>query len=168
MLSGFEFSFTFCSKLCRRGENFICPLQKFFFRKFISTDIVTSWLKDCHYNIFNIINAVKQCQSTKCITHHLRILLCFHQYTDSIFKVNHCKNVVRNNNAVARTESLRYPFWKIQFLFHKDDRVFAKLLCFFNSFWYILLIAVCAVSHFSIKVRKIFSWVFSIFAEQFL
>lgn len=88
---GFRLQFIFCPLLQLRGRDGPC------------TDVLTSRLKDAHGYFLDVINGIVEFQGTERIQHHLRIIHCIHQNTESVFEVDDVEGIVRNDDAVSRT-----------------------------------------------------------------
>ena len=154
MCTGTEVSFTFDGEVCRRFQGVFCPVQQGFFFHGEGADVAAAGLEDGHADGFDVVDPVIGIQCPECVTHHLRIVFCFHQDAESVFEVDDVQDLVCNDQAVAGSEGIRNPSGEVQALFHKNLRIAAEFLCFLQLFHDIGAVLVRAVCHFLIIVRE--------------
>ena len=87
-------------------------------------------------------------EGTQRIQHHLGILRCIHQHPKTILEVDDMQELVRHNEAVTGSKSIRDIAGKVQPLFDKDEGVCTVLLGYLDLLQHEFHIAVGVHLHF--------------------
>ena len=125
MVAGGKFAFAVIGELCGGLQDFFRPCKQVFLAYREGADVLTPWLEDRHLYGFDVIDPVVGVQGSEGVTHHLRIVLSFHQDSKTIFEIYDLKDFVRYDETVAGSETVRYPLGEVQPLLYQNLRILA-------------------------------------------
>ena len=79
-------------------------------------------MEDTHGDFLDIIDSVEKFQCTECVEHHLGIVFRLYEYAHTVFEVNNVEPVSTDDDAVCRSERLRYITCEVKTLLDKHHR----------------------------------------------
>lgn len=88
-------------KICGRLQHFIRPLVQLILGNLKGGDVLTPWLVDGHADVINVVDVIKELQSTERVAFHLRIVSRIYEYTKTMLVIAYSQGAICNDDAVG-------------------------------------------------------------------
>ena len=117
-------------------------------------------------HVVDVVNAIKQLQSTEPVAFQLRIFHCGDEYPKPMFVINHVHGAVRDKDGVGSAEALFHPAREVHPLLDEHHRVGTGLLCGLHQFKDVGDIVIGALVHFLVEPGQVLCGVGGLHAQR--